>query len=116
MNPSGYHTEDKDRKNHTFDRLKKWFTHAGVDYFSFVNCSHKLGEVKFCDVDYDTLSKCIDGNQKIVALGNFSSTVLSRLNITHLKLPHPSPRNRIFNDKSYEPEMLKELKRYVRSR
>ena len=114
MNPSSYNTNHKDRKNHTFDRLKRWFTYAGVDYFSFVNCCPDPGDVKFSDVDYDTLIQCLDGYEKIVAIGNFASTVLSRLNIMHFKLPHPSPRNRMFNDKTFEPVMLSGLKSYVR--
>jgi len=115
MNPSGYNTNNKDRKNHTFDRLKRWFTYAGVDFFSFVNCCPDPGEVKYSDVDRDTLTRCVEGYTKIVAIGNFASTVLARLNITHYKLPHPSPRNRMFNDETFEPAMMKELKIYVRS-
>lgn len=118
MNPSSYPSpiDGKEKKNHTFDRLHKWFSYAGVNHFSFVNCTDKVGNVKFSDVDYDTLNVCLNYHTDVFALGSFASTVLRRLNKTHIKLPHPSPRNRMFNDPTFEPMIMKQLKEYVESK
>lgn len=115
MNPSSYSspTNGKEKKNHTFDRLYRWFDYAGVDYFSFVNCSDKVGEITLSDVDYDTLNVCLKYHTHVFALGGFSSSVLKRLNRSHIVLPHPSPRNRKFNDPKFEPLLMKELKEYM---
>lgn len=116
MNPSNTPgtTTGVERKNTTFDKLHKWFTYSGVQYFSFVNTTDKRGEIKPADIDWDTLKVCLEGHTKVIALGGFASSALKRLNIQHHKLPHPSPRNRKFNDASYEPMVMKELKRYIR--
>jgi hypothetical protein len=115
MNPSNTPgtTTGVERKNSTFDRLHKWFDHAGVHYFSFVNTTDKRGEIKPVDIDWDTLKLCLKGHTKIIALGGFASTALGRLNIEHYTLPHPSPRNRKFNDAAYEPMVMEDLRRYV---
>ena len=115
MNPSSYPSpiDGKLKKNHTFDRLNKWFSFAGVNHFSFVNCSDKVGEIKYFDVDYPTLEGCLKYHTKVFALGGFASTVLKRLNKTHIMLPHPSPRNRKFNDPKYEPLVMEQLKEYM---
>ena len=115
MNPSSYPSpiDGKQKKNHTFDRLHKWFSSAGVNHFSFVNCSDKVGSIKYSDVDYATLEECLKYHTKVFALGSFASTVLQRLNKTHIKLPHPSPRNRKFNDPKYEPLVMEQLKEYM---
>ena len=113
MNPSSYNTNSKDRKNHTFDRLKRWFDHAGVRYFSFVNCCDRVGQVNKRDIDYHTIKTCVTGYDRVIAIGNFSSDALSHINIPHLKLPHPSPRNRKFNDSSYEQTVIDDLIEYL---
>jgi uracil-DNA glycosylase len=52
-------------------------------------------------------------NLKWVALGNNSSKVLQLLKINHFKLPHPSPRNRLLNDKNYIDSELIKCKNYI---
>ena len=113
MNPSALPADEKIRKNHTIDRLFKWMSQCGVDYFSFTNCAHEPGRVKFKNVDYEFLLTNIQGYNKIIALGGFASDVLKRIGINHFKLPHPSPRNRALNDKSYEKTVLKECEQYI---
>lgn len=115
MNPSSYATGNNNRKNHTFDRLQRWMKQVGVDHFSFVNCSSKPGVVTRHDVEYDVLEECLKHHTKVISLGGFASDVLTRLNKSHHRLPHPSPRNRLFNDRSFEPQVVSELKRYVES-
>jgi hypothetical protein len=55
----------------------------------------------------------VDGYDKVLALGNFVSSVLNKIEVNHFKLPHPSPRNRLLNDKDYERSMLFACKQYL---
>jgi uracil-DNA glycosylase len=49
----------------------------------------------------------------VIALGCWVSSVLKRNGIEHLKIDHPSPRNRNFNDPTYEGRMLTVLREYL---
>lgn len=51
---------------------------------------------------------------KVVALGNNASKRLSKMNIQHFKLPHPSPRNRKLNDKEYIDSELAKCYLYIK--
>lgn len=113
MNPSSRPTEIKLRKNSTFDRIHRWMDSIGVQYFSFVNCFEEIGEPSMSKVEWDRF-KCVDDSYVVLALGGFTSSVLNKARIEHYKLPHPSPRNRLFNDKDYEKKMMRELKKYVK--
>lgn len=100
-------------KNHTMDRLKQWMSDIHVQFFSFVNCLHDKGQTQMKDVDYDFLYECVKDADKIIALGNFASACLEHINISHYKLPHPSPRNRVLNDKMKLMKTLEECERFV---
>jgi hypothetical protein len=100
-------------KNHTIDRLNKWVDLLGVKYYSFMNCTDIRGEVKLKDVDFNYVQSSVLCYNKVIALGGFSSAVLDRINITHFRLPHPSPRNRVLNDKVELIRILDECKRYI---
>lgn len=115
MNPSNTPgtTTGVERKNSTFERLYKWFDYAGVRYFSFVNTTDKRGEVTVHDIDWKTLGSCVEGYDVVFAMGGFASCALKKLNISHRVLPHPSPRNRSFNDPTYEPRVMRELKKIM---
>jgi uracil-DNA glycosylase len=52
-------------------------------------------------------------NSKVVALGNNASKVLTRLGLEHHKLPHPSPRNRVLNDKAKVTQLLADCKKWI---
>ena len=103
------------RKDSTFDKLERWSNELRIEHFGFINAAQKRGVVKQWDVDYAFLSQCLKGHTKILALGGFPSEALRRLNISHHKLPHPSPRNRAWNDKSYEARVISECKEYLNS-
>lgn len=53
-----------------------------------------------------------DGNV-FVALGNEASERLTKVGIGHFKLPHPSPRNRLLNDKKFIDSELEKCKNYL---
>lgn len=107
QNPSGA----KAFKNNTIDRLSKWLDHAGISDYEFDNVSRDLGE-KF-KVDLDRVKMLSKRYSKIVALGRVASNTLHKLDIPHLYMPHPSPRNRQLNSKEFEKEKMNSLKNYA---
>ena len=107
QNPSGA----KAFKNNTIDRLSKWLDYAGITDYDFDNVRRDLGE-KF-KVDLDRVKMLSKGYSKIVALGRVASNTLHKLDIPHLYMPHPSPRNRQLNSKEFEKEKMITLKNYA---
>ena len=53
---------------------------------------------------------------KVIALGNKASKRLSECNVSHFKLPHPSPRNRKLNDPNFIDSELKKCQTYLRGK
>ena len=94
QNPSG---AEKPKKNDTIDRLLNWCTAWGLTNFEFMNCSDEVGEKYTIDF----------------ALGNVASDSLSKVNVEHFKMPHPSPRNRQLNDKQFEKTMIRKCYNYL---
>ena len=116
MNPSSYMAKGNHRKNHTFDRLYRWSSELGLPIFSFSNVFHSPGSVHIKSVDINMIKQLVDGYDKVLALGNLVSTVLDKIGTPHFKLPHPSPRNRLLNDKDYERHVLNACKAYLESK
>jgi hypothetical protein len=101
-------------KNSALHRLNKWMTHAGVEHYSFTNVYHEQGNFSLRDVDYGFLLSIVSLHQGIVfALGGMASSALLRYDYPHVKLPHPSSRNRRFNDPAFEPQVMDRIRRYV---
>lgn len=101
-------------KNFTMDRLNQWCNELDIDHFGFANVITEPGAVKMKDVDFDRLKDLVDGDVKVLALGNFSSKCLSVINKSHYRLPHPSPLNRQMNDKEFVKRALAECKQYLK--
>jgi G:T/U-mismatch repair DNA glycosylase len=99
--------------NTTWRRLPSWADALGLKIFSFTNCIYTPGPYKFADVDLDLIRSCTEGHSKVVALGNFASKVLQKINVNHFTLPHPSGLNRKLNDRRYELEQLVKCKEYI---
>jgi len=102
-------------KSQTLKKLNRWMDTLNVDHYSFMNCIPTKGSYSFDQVDYSLIQQYLMGNEyyKVIALGGFSSSVLSKIKVKHFKLPHPSPRNRKLNDKSFEIKILEECKKYI---
>lgn len=49
---------------------------------------------------------------RLVALGKSAASVLTKLGLKHLEMPHPSGLNRKLNDKAYTEVKINELKQY----
>ena len=65
------------------------------------------------DIDGTFIQKITKNYNKIITLGGFVSKYITKMGIKHYAAPHPSPRNRKFNDKSYEPMIIDEIKEYI---
>jgi hypothetical protein len=65
------------------------------------------------NVNFKSLQRaCIEYNN-ILALGLFVSRALDRIDVKHYTLPHPSPLNRLLNDKQYENFIIQGCKDYL---
>lgn len=103
-------------RNHTIDRLNQWCDELGVSHYGFVNAVTHKGECKIKDVDFDRLQECVGDHNIVIALGAFASKCLEVINKTHFRLPHPSPRNRLMNDKEFIKNTLAECKQFLENR
>ena len=111
MNPSG--RDLKHKKGPTLDKLEKWMNQLDVHHFSFMNTFDEPGETRITRVNFKRLKTVTKQYKKIIALGGFVSTTLNSIDVKHFKMPHPSPLNRLLNDKSYEEKVLSECKDYL---
>ena len=115
MNPSNKPTL-KGKPNATFRKLENWMDQLGIHHFSFCNTFDEPSEAKYSKVDFQRLCTLTKQYDKIIALGGFVSGSLNKIDVTHFKLPHPSPRNRVLNDKAYEKKIINECKDYLNDR
>lgn len=102
------------KENASVSKLNKWMTNVGVHFFSFSNVHESTEHLPLSKVDYKRLCTITSGYDKILALGGYASSALNKIEVSHFKLPHPSPRNRLLNDKSYESNILKQCRKYLK--
>lgn len=104
----------KFRKNCALDRFALWMDQLGVSRVSFHNAipDDSLPQ-RIGSADFKLLYRCVEGYEKVVALGSLVSQILTRMEVQHFRMPHPSPLNRLLNDRSYETRLLNELKDYI---
>lgn len=113
MNPSTKPTLNG-KPNATFRKLESWMSECGVKHFSFCNTFDDTSKPKQSKVDFERLSNLSREYNKIIALGGFVSESLNKIDVAHFKMPHPSPLNRLLNDKLYEKNILNECKEYLK--
>lgn len=90
-------------------RLKAWITLlTRGDIFT---ARRKYRVVNQCD--YKPFFPDDFNFHPVIALGEEASRALTKSNIKHFKLPHPSGRNRILNDKSFVMKKLIECKKWL---
>ena len=109
-------TDIRKRKNGSpsLNRLNTWLDACDVDIYSFSNlCAHHKVSLKMADIDETFVKNICSQYNKIIGLGGSVSHFLKKMDIEHFPAPHPSPRNRKFNDKYFEPMIMKLLKEYV---
>jgi uracil-DNA glycosylase len=103
-------------KSATLKRLDKWLGACDVYLYSFVNL--RTPELRFAngtDIDDTLLQECIKDYNKIITLGSEVSLYFTKRGVGHFPAPHPSPLNRKFNDKSFEPTVINSLHSYLNS-
>jgi len=111
MNPSAV---EKIRKNSTLDRLNNWMSAMDIQYYSFMNAvQHEFDKVNQVDVNRIELKIAASNYEYIIALGGFVSEALDSIKVKHYKLPHPSPRNRLLNDKQYVKDVIRACKYWL---
>lgn len=99
----------------------KWTVELGLSEleFLFMNVSHvvtpanrplKRSEFELTRLEADLVARRV---AKIVALGNTASSALDALHRDYFKLPHPSPRNRLLNDRVFVANQLLSCKTYL---
>jgi uracil-DNA glycosylase len=66
-----------------------------------------VSEIKSC---LKSLEIKLQDCDKIVTLGNTASKAVSMLGLKHLKVPHPSPKNRLLNDKKFVEEIKEKIR------
>jgi hypothetical protein len=99
--------------NSTIYRLHAWMASIGVEQFNFTNCSLVSGKFRLSDVDFTRLLSLVARHSHIICLGNLASDCLSRINISHFKLPHPSGLNRQINDEKYIANQLSKCREFL---
>lgn len=91
----------------SFKRITRWLDVIELKQIKLIN-SHNENQLKI-------VKELKEKGYKVVALGNEASKRLKKQGIEHLKLPHPSPRNRLLNDKKFELKELKKCKEWLDS-
>ncbi len=100
--------------NPSINRLNRWLDACGVDIYSFTNlCAHHSESIKAADIDETLIKECVKPYNKVIALGNEVAHYFKKKGIDCFHAPHPSPRNRKFNDKSYESTVINGLQKYI---
>ena len=101
-------------KSPTLKRIKFWMDSIGIEKYEWINLvDHQAPNLKLSEVNTKEFLKKIKGHTHIIALGNLPSAFLKKNNIKHLKVPHPSGLNRIWNDKTVEPKVIKKIKGFT---
>lgn len=99
-------------------RLNQWIEFLEVGTCGMANVTESITPdnraPKVSEFELEKLEKALQGFNVIIALGNVASKALTKLNVKHFKLPHPSPRNRMLNNKEFIKRQLKECKKYIK--
>ncbi len=90
----------------SFKNLCKWLVKMQIVDFVMVNSYTHDDEVKICQFFNNKLGP-------FVALGRNASNRLKSLGISHHKLPHPSPKNRLLNKKEYVDAELRKCSNWL---
>jgi hypothetical protein len=99
----------------------KWWSSMELDGVGlFFNVSNEITPgnrpLKKSEYELERLKLDLSGFTQVVALGNTAADALDRLGIVYFKLPHPSPRNRKLNDKTYINALLRNCKDYLENK
>lgn len=106
----------------SYKRLADWMvylTDGNTNQILLYNASDKPGKVGMKDVNPASLyqvNAAASVGYKVIALGNYASKALDKMDIVHFKMHHPSSRCRLNNDKEYVDKKLKECYSWIRTK
>jgi hypothetical protein len=102
-------------KSPTLKRVRYWMDSVGIKEYGFTNLvDYKAPKLKLSEIDVEEVANKLKGYSHIIALGNLPSTFLEKNLVPHLKVPHPSGLNRIWNDKSVEPQVIENIRGFTK--
>lgn len=99
-------------KSITRIRVKKWLGETPYDWHNLVE--YHAPNLKMKEVQLSAES--IREYDKVIALGNMPSEWLTRNQIHHIKVPHPSGLNRAWNDPTTEPLTITRIATYLETK
>lgn len=99
------------RRSPSIVRIDRWMDACGVLYYSLVNVGQETGD-KYTRHPELVLEAC-RGFSRVISLGGVADRTLVRLGVEHLALPHPSPRNRMWNDPETERRCVSLCQEYL---
>ena len=87
-------------KSPTIKRITKWSIQAGIKNWDWTNISdpNHLKQIE---------------NSRVIAMGNDVAKYFTKNNIKHLKVPHPSGLNRMWNDPELEPKVIEQIRGFT---
>jgi len=88
----------------SYETLSRWLKVLGINRHALLNVSNEVTNGKIPKLTAEDLLRVklkLENATTVIALGNTASMALKRLGIKHFKLPHPSGRNRLLNDKKF---------------
>ena len=106
----------KATSNGTYAVVYSWLTSACVYSWSFLNVIEEEGGDSLKQVDFQRVKQRISPwiGKKVIALGNIASEVLTRLEIDHLQIYHPSGLNRHLNNFDTRIEQIRKIHDYCK--
>ena len=87
-------------KSPTIKRITKWSTEAGIKNWTWTNISDPNWR--------EHIIGC-----RVIAMGNDVAKHFTKNNVEHLKVPHPSGLNRMWNDPELEPKVIEEIRGFT---
>lgn len=100
------------RKGGAWLRFQEWLDYLDIDRVSFTNISPDPHWDKK-QMDTAFLKVSLSGHSKVIAWGPSVSKYLTKMDVEHFVLPHPSPLNRQINDQKYILSKLDQCKEYL---
>lgn len=98
------------RKTSTLNRVRKWINEDYTyEWKNLVN--YHAPTLRMSDVSLD--ENYVKTFDYVIALGNMASNWLTKRNINHLKVPHPSGLNRMWNNPQTEIDTIDSIKKYL---
>jgi uracil-DNA glycosylase len=99
-------------KSITRIKVKRWLGETQYDWYNLVD--YHTASLKMKEITLK--AEQLIGYDKVIALGNQPSDWLIRNGVNHLKVPHPSGLNRVWNDPGAEPQTINLIKSYLETK